>query len=141
MQESQISPDATIRNQISWLNTTLRHARKELGADITAQRLLILINVFLNEGLSQGELLRQLDSTSATALSRNLAELSDWTPRKVEGPGLIELRADRFNLRRKQVFLTGKGHAFIQSWLTAMDQHPHNPSPDPHDSAAAPSRE
>jgi len=111
-------PDNTAqRGQLEDLNTILRFARTRLGADITVQRLLILINVYLNEGLSQGELLRQLDSTSAAALSRNLAELSDWTPRKIDGPNLIQLQVDQQNLRRKRVFLTDGGRKFIKQWL------------------------
>lgn len=103
------------------LAAALRFARAELGVDVTVQRLLILVSVFLHEGLSQSELLRLLDSTSTTALSRNLAELSDWTPRKAPGPGLIELRTDRFNLRRKQVFLTAAGRRFVRRWLRHLD--------------------
>ncbi len=107
-------------DQLTSLDRALRYARSHLGADITAQRLLILINVFLHEGLSQSELLARLDSASTTALSRNLAELSDWTPRKTPGLGLIELRSDRFNLRRKQVYLSPKGKRFLQNWLSHM---------------------
>ena len=80
---------------------------------------LILICVFFNEGLSQRELLAKLESTSITALSRNLADLSAWTTRKTEGPGLIELRADPMNLRVKRVYLTSAGQRFMRRWLAA----------------------
>lgn len=109
-------------DQLRALDAALRFARSELWADITAQRLLILICVFFNEGLSQKELLSRLESTSITALSRNLAEMSAWTPRKVEGPGLIELRQDPMNLRVKRVFLTAKGEKFMRRWLAASAQ-------------------
>jgi DNA-binding MarR family transcriptional regulator len=98
------------------LEGMLRSARSELGPDITAQRLLILINVYLHEGLSQGELLQLLDSTSISALSRNLAELSDWTPRKTQGPGLIASQHDKLNLRKKRIHLTKKGRRMIECW-------------------------
>lgn len=101
------------------LDRALRFARCELTADITAQRLLILVCVFFNEGLSQRELLTRLDSTSITALSRNLADLSSWTTKKAEGPGLIELRVDPMNLRIKRVYLTAKGRRFVRRWLEA----------------------
>ena len=91
---------------LAQLDRTMRYARSRLGADITIQRLLILLNVYLHEGLSQKELLTQLDATSVTALSRNLADLSAWTTKKQPGPGLIELRADPMNLRRKTIHLT-----------------------------------
>jgi DNA-binding MarR family transcriptional regulator len=111
--------DARELDRLRSLDAALRFARAELSADITAQRLLILICVFFNQGLSQKELLSRLDSTSITALSRNLAEMSEWTPRKVEGPGLIELRQDPMNLRVKRVFLSNKGERFVRRWLAA----------------------
>lgn len=107
------------KSQLLALDAALRFARAELSPDISAQRLLILICVFFNEGMSQKELLSKLDSTSITALSRNLAEMSAWTPRKVEGPALVELRPDRMNLRIKRVYLTNKGNRFVRRWLKA----------------------
>lgn len=106
-------------DQLHALDNALRFARSELSADITAQRLLILICVYFNQGLSQRELLTKLESTSITALSRNLADLSAWTTRKTEGPGLIELRPDPMNLRVKRVFLTNTGQKFVHRWLAA----------------------
>jgi len=115
-------------DQLHSLNRALRFARAELTADITAQRLLILICVYFNQGLSQRELLTKLDSTSITALSRNLADLSDWTTRKKKGPGLIELRSDPMNLRVKRVFLTDDGNSFVRRWLSAAaGKQPRNP--------------
>ena len=104
------------------LDTTMRMARAKLGPDITIQRLLILINVYLNEGLSQSELLQRLDSTSVTALSRNLADLSAVTTKKRRGPGLIALRVDPMNLRRKTGSPDGQGPTVAQSdrALTAL---------------------
>lgn len=99
------------------LDRALRYARAKLSPDITAQRLLILIAVYFHEGLSQRELLKHLDSTSITALSRNLADLSALTTRKAPGPGLLELRVDPLNLRVKRVFLTPKGERFVRRWL------------------------
>ncbi len=99
------------------LDRALRFARRKISPDITAQRLLILIAVYRNEGASQRELLRQLDSTSITALSRNIADLSSLTSRKSQGPGLLELRVDPMNLRVKRIFLTQKGKAFVRQWL------------------------
>ena len=105
------------------IDRALRYARARLNADITAQRLLILICVSRNQGLSQRELLSMLDSTSIPALSRNLADLSAFTTQKRAGPGLIELRADPMNLRIKRVFLTTKGKRFVRQWSrTALGQ-------------------
>ena len=106
-------------DQLHALDNALRFARSHLSPDVTAQRLLILICVFFNQGLSQRELLTKLETTSVTALSRNLADLSAWTTRKQEGPGLIELRPDPMNLRIKRVFLTTAGMKFVRRWLSA----------------------
>ena len=99
------------------LDRALEFARRKLSTDITAQRLQILLAVYFNEGLGQRELLRFLDMTSITALSRNIADLSRLTTKKVEGPGLLELRVDPLNLRVKRVFLTKKGKRFMEQWL------------------------
>lgn len=108
-----------LKNTMRVLDRGLRFARARLSADITAQRLLILIAVYFNEGLSQRELLKHLDSTSITALSRNLADLSALTTKKLPGPGLLELRMDPLNLRVRRVFLTRKGQTFMRQWLRA----------------------
>jgi DNA-binding MarR family transcriptional regulator len=99
------------------LDRALRFARARLSPDITAQRLLILIAVYFHEGLSQRELLQHLESTSITALSRNLADLSGLTSRKMPGPNLLELRTDPLNLRIKRIYLTRKGKSLMKRWL------------------------
>ncbi len=99
------------------LEKALRFARARLSPDITAQRLLILVAVYFHEGLSQRELLGHVDSTSITALSRNLADLSSLTTRKTPGPGLLALKTDPLNLRIKRVYLTSKGKRFMKQWL------------------------
>jgi len=104
------------------LEKALRFARSNISPDITAQRLLILIGVFFHEGLSQRELLNFLDSTSITALSRNIADLSSFTTKKLPGPGLLELRVDPLNLRVKRVFLTAKGRRFMKRWFAATSK-------------------
>ncbi|MDX1508322.1 MAG: hypothetical protein R3358_15100 [Woeseiaceae bacterium] len=109
--------DATSMQALQSLDRGLRFARAKLSPDITAQRLLILLAVYFHEGLSQRELLRHLELTSITALSRNLADLSDLTTKKEAGPGLLELRVDPMNLRAKRVYLTRKGTRFVQQWL------------------------
>lgn len=104
------------------LDRALRFARARISPDITAQRLLILIAVYFHEGLSQRELLSHLDSTSITALSRNLADLSSLTTKKAPGPGLLRLQVDPLNLRVKRVFLTSKGKRFMKQWLAAAQK-------------------
>ncbi|HET6565150.1 MAG TPA: hypothetical protein VFG52_07015 [Xanthomonadales bacterium] len=103
------------------LDRALRFARARLSPEITAQRLLILLNVYINEGLCQRELLGKLDSTSVTALSRNLADLSKLTTRKVKGPGLLQLVADPRNLRIKRIHLTPKGRKFVSDWIASTE--------------------
>ncbi|MGB5166508.1 MAG: hypothetical protein WBN09_01565 [Woeseiaceae bacterium] len=112
--------DSTMSAELLQLDRALRFARENLSSDITAQRLLILIGVFFHEGLSQRELLKFLDSTSITALSRNIADLSALTTKKLPGPALLELRVDPLNLRVKRVFLTSKGKRFMKRWFKAL---------------------
>lgn len=112
------------RERLEQLDRALRFARARLNPDISAQRLLILLNVYFNEGMSQRQLLDELESTSITALSRNLADLSAFTTRKTEGPGLLELRTDPMNLRIKRVHLTPKGRRLIRDWIAAMGRAP-----------------
>lgn len=112
--------DQKMSVEMQQLDKALRFARTNLSPDVTAQRLLILIGVYFHEGLSQRELLSFLDSTSITALSRNIADLSSLTTKKIPGPGLLELRVDPLNLRVKRVFLTRKGRRFMKRWFTAI---------------------
>jgi len=98
---------------LAGLCRALRVARARVSPDITAQRLLILLAVHEHEGLSQRELLGELEDTSITALSRNLADLSELTSRKGEGPGLVELRSDPMNLRIRRVHLTARGRRLV----------------------------
>ncbi|MFT7218885.1 MAG: DNA-binding MarR family transcriptional regulator [Candidatus Azotimanducaceae bacterium] len=92
-------------------------ARKALGPDVTVLRLHILLNVYLNEGTNQRNLLKLLDVTSVTALSRNLADMSALTSSKKPGPGLIELRFDLMNLRQKSIHLTPRGRDIVNTIL------------------------
>lgn len=106
------------------LDRALRFARARLNPEISAQRLLILLCVYFNEGMSQRELLDKLDSTSIPALSRNLADLSALTARKTTGPGLLELRTEPMNLRVKRVHLTPNGRKLIRDWIGAINKRP-----------------
>ena len=117
--------EATQARTLRSLDRALRYARAKLSPDITAQRMLILIAVYFHEGLSQRQLLKFLELTSITALSRNIADLSNLTTKKLPGPGLLELRVDPLSLRIKRVFLTKKGRRFMDKWLeVASDTTP-----------------
>jgi DNA-binding MarR family transcriptional regulator len=95
----------------------LRFARQQLGPDVTVLRLQILLNAHLNPASSQRELAALSGGISATALSRNLADLSAWSSRKQEGLGLVELRADPMNLRVKRIYLTARGKRFVRQLM------------------------
>ena len=108
------------KRQFYVLDRALRYARSKLGPDITVQRLLILINVYTHEGLSQNELLEKLESTSIPALSRNLADMSKRTSRRTEGPDLVELRTDTQNLRKKRIYLTRRGRQILNRLIKIL---------------------
>jgi DNA-binding MarR family transcriptional regulator len=100
------------RNLVS-LHRALTVVRGAVAPDITVQRLMILLAVYANEGLSQRELLETLEGCSITALSRNLADLSRLTSKKRPGPGLVEARPDPMNLRLRRVYMTPKGRRLV----------------------------
>jgi DNA-binding MarR family transcriptional regulator len=104
--------DAVSPNLFS-LHRALTVVRRTVAPDITVQRLMILLSVYANEGLSQRELLERLDGCSITALSRNLADLSRLTSKKRPGPGLVEARSDPMNLRVRRVYMTPKGRRLV----------------------------
>lgn len=98
----------------------LRFARDNIAPDVTVQRVLVLLSVARNPGLSQAELGKVLPGISVTALSRNIADLSSRTSQKQPGPGLVELRPDPASLRRKRVFLTDRGRRFMKRWQRSL---------------------
>ena len=98
----------------------LRFARDNISPDVTVQRVLVLLSIARHPGLSQSELSETLPGISTTAMSRNIADLSERTSQKRGGPGLVRLQQDPGNLRRKRVFLTPKGKRLIKRWSSAM---------------------
>ena len=98
----------------------LRFARDNIAPDITVQRVLVLLSIARHPGLSQSELSATLPGISTTAMSRNIADLSDRTSQKRGGPGLVRLQQDPGNLRRKRVYLTAKGRRLIKRWSQTM---------------------
>lgn len=102
------------------LTDFLRFARDHIAADVTVQRLLVLLTVARHPGLSQAELARELPGISPTALSRNLADLSRTTSQKRPGPDLVTLKPDPASLRRKLVTLTARGRRLIDRWSRTL---------------------
>ncbi|MEO0997968.1 MAG: hypothetical protein AAFX58_10645 [Pseudomonadota bacterium] len=98
--------------------TTLDTVRAALGKDVSVLRLEILFHVYVNDGCTQSELRERMPLVSATAMSRNLAELSALTPRKQPGLGLLRCEADTMNLRSKLVTLTAKGRRLVERLLS-----------------------
>ena len=98
----------------------LRFARDNIAPDVTVQRVLVLLTIAQNPGLSQAELGGVLPGISVTALSRNIADLSLRTSQKRPGPGLVELRQDPDNLRRKRAFLTPAGRRLVGRWAKTL---------------------
>ncbi len=116
------SADLKVKDEqrpVDSVNQFLVTARRLMGPDVTALRLHILLTVYQNEGCNQRTLLQNLDMTSVTALSRNLADMSALTSTKKPGPNLIELRFDVMNLRSKTVHLTPSGRAVVEQLLSA----------------------
>lgn len=103
--------------RLGLLRGALVKARDALGADVSVLRLVILLSVYRDNGMTQSDLLASLPHVSATAMSRNIAELSDRKIRGRRGLGLLKLIPDDENLRRKHVRLTPRGRRLVESLL------------------------
>jgi DNA-binding MarR family transcriptional regulator len=86
------------------LFAALTRLRAELGSDVTAARILTMLTVARNPGLSQPELGQYIKDMSQQGLSRNVLDLSARTSSGTEGPDLV--RADPDPAFRRRNILT-----------------------------------
>lgn len=82
------------------LATALTRLRAELGADVTASRILTLLTVARNPGMSQPELGMHIKDLSQQGQSRNVLDLSARTSSGAEGPDLVRIEPDPAFRRR-----------------------------------------
>lgn len=94
----------------------LKAARKNLDADMTVQRLQVLLEVALSEPIEQGTLVRRVDQTRS-AVSKNVANWTALTAKKTKGPGFMESVMDPMNLTTRTIKLTSKGKAALEKTL------------------------
>lgn len=102
------------------LNITIQQMkllRDRIDSEMSISRALVFLYIGMNDGLNQSEVSRMAGLEKAAA-SRNVLDLSSFTSRRKEGPGLIEARRDDPHDRRANIlYLTDKGREIYQEVL------------------------
>lgn len=110
-----------------FLQAVLSTAREDLHPDLTVSRLLILLTVVRNPGISQADVAHHVKDLSAAAISRNVLDLSalssvrDKNGYPLPGPGLIEQRPDPAFRKRNVLYPTPAGLAFLNRLTEAAN--------------------
>lgn len=92
----------------------LRAVRKHIDPDITVQRLQVLLEIAMAGEIDQGALSKRVDQTQS-AVSKNVANLSDITATKRKGPGLVRRDIDPMRMTNRILSLTDKGKSTLQA--------------------------
>lgn len=108
--------ELTQKQLIAILQTALSAFRAEVDEDITATRILTLLAVAEQPGIAQTDLEKALDGLSASAVSRNLLDLSSYKRNKTPGPDFLQQRPDPMYRKRHLVYPTSKA----EDWLAAL---------------------
>lgn len=106
----------TKQQLIAILKPALAAFRSEVDEDITATRILTLLEVVSQPGIPQADLERALDGLSASAVSRNLLDLSSYKRNKTPGPDFLQQMPDPMHRKRHLVYPTHKA----EQWLTVL---------------------
>jgi DNA-binding MarR family transcriptional regulator len=100
------------------LATALTRFRAELGADVTASRILTLLTISRNPGMSQPELGMHIKDLSQQGQSRNVLDLSARTSTGAPGPDLVRIEPDPA-FRRRNILSPTQNALKLFSSLTA----------------------
>lgn len=100
------------------LFTALTRLRAELGSDVTAARILTMLTVARNPGLTQPELGQYIKDMSQQGLSRNVLDLSARTSSGAEGPDLVRSDPDPA-FRRRNILTPTPNTTKLLNALTA----------------------
>jgi DNA-binding MarR family transcriptional regulator len=99
---------------IERLERLVRHLREKVNEEFPLQHLAILIKVAQQEGITQHQMVTELNSYSGS-MSRNIKLLSQWADRDdkgtlhIKGYNLLECRPDLEERKRMAVYLSPKG--------------------------------
>lgn len=85
---------------------------RELHGDMTVLQILVLLEVAKQESVTQSDLYRRLGVTDS-AISRNIALLSDIGGRRTAPLNLIDVRVNPRDRRERNLSLTRKGQRLI----------------------------
>jgi DNA-binding MarR family transcriptional regulator len=93
--------------------------RKEMHPELTVTQLTILSLVAQKEGITHAELAKLLE-TSQASIHRNISRLMMLRPKSgVPDEGFLHNKEDIIDPRRHAVFLTERGHKFLQELSSA----------------------
>lgn len=104
----------------------LRHAFqgldlfKQMHNDMPVQYIMLLLAVATQGEVSQNKL-KELLSIPQSSTSRGLAALSEWQAYQKPGLGLITMKEDPEDRRRKLVTLTYKGDKVVTEFLNKLE--------------------
>lgn len=101
------------------LNAFLRELRLSIKDNLTVQELQTLLLAFTDPGISQRQI-EDLALQKTSTVSKNVADFSSFTHRKVRGPDLIQANQDPMNLRLRLVSPTRNGHAVMGEILAKV---------------------
>jgi len=87
---------------------------RKMDQEMQMQTAMIFLLIAREEGLHSRDLMQHTGLTSAS-VSRNVAALSKYHRKGRPGHDVIVAREDPIDRRNKQLFLTGKGRAVINS--------------------------
>ena len=90
---------------------------RALDAEFPLQQAITLLQIALNEGMSQTEIMARI-GLSTSGLSRNVASLGDYHRGGQPGYNFIEAKTDPTERRRKPLTITGKGRSFLRSLMS-----------------------
>lgn len=103
------------RKKVKNLRMALQAAHEELG-DIPLSQLTVMLKVTEDELYNEhtdGKRVAKSLGISASAASRYLSVLGEWSWHKKPGAEFIEMKRDFEDRRKMLIFLTDKGRTFV----------------------------
>ena len=86
---------------------------RETDPGMHVQILLAMLVIARRPGCSPGDLITELDTTSAS-VARIIARLSTWETKSTKGYGLVEVEMDMDDRRRRLLWPTKQGQKFVK---------------------------
>lgn len=105
--------EVALAQQLQFLRlTNLMHVIRAVDPHMAIQHVLALLVIARKPGCSPGDLMTELETSSASA-ARIVARLSTWETPTIKGYGLIEVEMDMADRRRRLLWLTPAGQKLV----------------------------